>query len=141
MSTQSLVRLPTYRMSHHHDIHTDTSQAYQLNPTADYHQMHPLQVMHDHPDFMTDLSSHLYSVWSHSISWTYGSSPLAACTRLHASLVGLWSLLSFNLITSTDHLTYVPVLMQHDHLTLWSDMHDTLSITSPKPAPIIRAEM
>ena len=59
VSTQSLVGLLTYRMSHCHDIHLDTSQAYQLNPMADHHQMHPLQVMHDHPDFMTDLRSGL----------------------------------------------------------------------------------
>src|SRR5882724_4938643 len=57
MSTQSLVRLLTYRMSHCHDIHLGTSQAYQPNPTADHHQMHPLWVMYHHPDFMTDLSS------------------------------------------------------------------------------------
>src|SRR5882724_8954365 len=81
------------------------------------------------------------SVWSHSISWTYGSSPLAAHTHLHASLVGLCSLSSFDLSTSTGHLTYVPVPMRHDHSTLQSDMHDTLGITSPEPAPIIRAEM
>ena len=57
VSTQSLVRLPMYRMSHHHNIHPDASQAYWPNPMADYHRIHPLQVMHDHPDFMTDLGS------------------------------------------------------------------------------------
>src|SRR5882724_1275933 len=81
------------------------------------------------------------SVWSHSISWTCGSSPLAACTHSHASLVGLWSLSSSDLITSTGHLTYIPVPMRHDHSTLWSDTHDTSRITSPEPAPIVRAEM
>jgi len=59
VSTQSLVRLLMYKMSHHHDIHLGTSQAYWPNPMADHHWMHPLQVMHDHLDFMTDLSSHL----------------------------------------------------------------------------------
>src|SRR5882724_6965368 len=59
MSTQSLVGLLTYRTSHSHDIHLVTSQAYQPNPTADHHRMHSLQVMHDHLDFMTDLSSNL----------------------------------------------------------------------------------
>src|SRR5882724_6148246 len=59
MCPQSLVGLPMYRMSHHHDIYPDTSQDYQLNPMADHHRMHPLQVMHNHPDFMTDLGSRL----------------------------------------------------------------------------------
>ena len=59
MCPQSLVGLPMYRMSHGHDIHLDTSQDYQPNPMADHHRMHPLQVMHNHPDFMTDLGSHL----------------------------------------------------------------------------------
>src|SRR5882724_506320 len=52
---------------------------------------------------------HDNSVQSHSISWTYGSSPLAAHTHLHASSVGLWSLLLSDLITSTGHLTYILV--------------------------------
>ena len=52
MSTQSLVGLLTYRMSHGHDIHLETSQVYRPNPTADHHQIHPLQVMHNHPDFI-----------------------------------------------------------------------------------------
>src|SRR5882724_155101 len=81
------------------------------------------------------------SVRSYSIGWTYGSSPLAAQTHLHASSVGLWSLSSSNLVTSTGHPTYIPVPMRHDHLTLQSDMHDTLRIASPEPAPIVRAEM
>src|SRR5882724_7411842 len=76
-------------------------------------------------------------VQSHSIGWTYGSSELTACTCLHAPSVRLWSLSSSDLITSIGHLTYVQVPMQHDHLTLWSDMHNTLRITSPEPAPII----
>src|SRR5882724_6307726 len=59
MCPQSLVGLPMYRMSHGHDIHLDTSQDYWPNPMADHHWMHPLQVMHNHPDFMTDLGSHL----------------------------------------------------------------------------------
>src|SRR5882724_11813599 len=63
VSTQSLVGLPTYRMSHCHDIHLDTSQACQLNPMADHHQMHPLKVMHNHPDFMADLGSCLCTQW------------------------------------------------------------------------------
>src|SRR5882724_2321538 len=57
VSTQSLVRLLTCRTSHHHNIHLGTSQAYSPNPMADHHWMHPLQVMHKHPDFMTDLGS------------------------------------------------------------------------------------
>src|SRR5882724_8820207 len=57
VSTQSLVGLQTYRTSHGHDIHLDTSQDYQPNPMADHYWMHPLQVMHNHPDFMTDLGS------------------------------------------------------------------------------------
>ena len=57
MSTQSLVGLLMYRMSHGHDIHLDTSQDYWPNPMADHHRMCPLQVMHNHPDFMTDLGS------------------------------------------------------------------------------------
>src|SRR5882724_7835801 len=67
MSTQSLVGLPTYRTSHSHNIHLDTSQAYWLNPMADHHQMHPLKIMHDHPDFMTDLGSHLCTRWPTSV--------------------------------------------------------------------------
>ena len=59
VSTQSLVGLPMYRTSHGHDIHLDTSQDYRPNPMADHHRMHPLQVMHNHPDFMTDLGSRL----------------------------------------------------------------------------------
>src|SRR5882724_9220765 len=76
-------------------------------------------------------------VQSHSIGWTYGSSPLVANTRSHASSVGLWSLSLSDLVTSTGHPTYIPVPTQHDHSTLWSDMHDTSRITSPEPAPII----
>jgi len=57
VTTQSLAGLLMYRTSHHNDIHLDTSQAYWLNPTAGHHRMHLLQVMHDHPDFMTDLGS------------------------------------------------------------------------------------
>src|SRR5882724_4650790 len=53
MSTQSLVGLPIYRMSNGHDIHLDTSQDYWLNPMADHHQMHPLQV-HAQPPGLYD---------------------------------------------------------------------------------------
>ena len=59
VSTQSIVGLLMYRMSHSHDIHLDTSQDYRPNPTADHHRMHPLQVMHNHPDFITDFGSRL----------------------------------------------------------------------------------
>src|SRR5882724_11328369 len=81
------------------------------------------------------------SVRSYSIGWTYGSSPLAAQTCAHTSSVGLWSLSSSDLVTSTGHPTYVLVPTRHDHLTLQSDMHNTLRSTSPKPAPIVQAEM
>src|SRR5882724_2757268 len=67
VSTQSLVGLPMYRMSNSHDIHLDTSQDYQSNPTADNHRMHPLQVIHNHPDFMTDLGSCLCTRWPTSV--------------------------------------------------------------------------
>src|SRR5882724_1632756 len=67
VSTQSLVGLPTYRISHGHDIHLDTSQDYWPSPMADHHRMHPLQVMHNHPNFMTDLSSHLCTQWPSSV--------------------------------------------------------------------------
>src|SRR5882724_6001083 len=77
VSTQSLVGLPMYRMSHHHDIHPDTSQVYRPNPTADHHQMHRLQVMHNHPDFMTDLSSCLCTLWPTSV-------------LVHVSLMDRW---------------------------------------------------
>ena len=44
-----------------------------------------------------------------SIGWIYGSSPFTTCTRSHVSSVGLWFLLSSDLITSTGHLTYILV--------------------------------
>src|SRR5882724_12621484 len=64
MSSDGLVHpqkiIQVYLMClHSHDIHLDTSKDYQLNHMADHHRMHPLQVMHNHPDFMTDLGSHL----------------------------------------------------------------------------------
>src|SRR5882724_10538752 len=67
------------------------------------------------------------------LHWTYGSSPLTAHTCLYASFVGLQSL-SSNLAISIGHPMYILVPMQHDHSTLWPDMHDTLRITSPKPS-------
>src|SRR5882724_4827039 len=93
------------------------------------------------PQYLFMSHSWTDSVWSHSIGWTYGSSPLAAQTRLHTSSVGLWSLSSSDLVTSTGHPTYILVPTRHDHLTLQSDMHNTLRIASPEPAPIVRAEM
>src|SRR5882724_7747035 len=93
------------------------------------------------PQYLYASHSWTDSVRSHNIGWTYGSSPLAAQTHSHASSVGFRSLSSSDLVTSTGHLTYVPVPMRHDHSTLQSDMHDTLRITSPKPAPIVQAEM
>ena len=100
VSKQSLVRLPTYRMSHHHDIHLDTSQVYWPNPTADHHQMHPLQIMHDHPEFIRPQQPSVYmmaylSTHTHLTHGQMVFSPIAlaglmaACTCSHASLVGL----------------------------------------------------
>src|SRR5882724_10481962 len=91
VSTQSLVGLLMYRMSHSHDIHLDTSQAYRPNLMADHHQMHPLQVMHDHPDFITDLSSCLCTQQPTSvlIYLTHGqtvSSPIALSGLMDAHL-------------------------------------------------------
>src|SRR5882724_11818080 len=80
-------------------------------------------------------------VQSYSISWTYGSSPLAAHTHSHTSLFGFQSMSSSDLAMSIGHPTSSPVPPSHDHSTLWSDLDDTSRITSPKPAPIVRAEM
>jgi len=98
VSTQSLVGVSTYRMSTVHDIHPGYLQAYQLNPMAPPLDA-PSAIMHKTtPDFMTDLCSCLLhdaylsthmgsamddSVRSHSIGWTYGSSPLSAFTCSH----------------------------------------------------------
>src|SRR5882724_3815593 len=95
---------------------------------------------------MAYLSTHMTHSWtdsvqSHGIGWTYGSSPLAAHTCSHASLVGIQSMSSSNLVISIGHLTYVLVPIQHEHSTLWSNIHDTLRITSPKPDPIVQAKM
>src|SRR5882724_11182332 len=96
MSTQSLVRLPKYKSSHHHNIHLSQAPIFQSK--------------------------------SHSIGWTYGSSPLAACTCLHTSSFGLQCLLLSDLATTIGHPIYSLVPMQHDHSTLWYDMHNTSRI-------------
>src|SRR5882724_6115330 len=102
MSTQSLVRLPKYRLSHCHNIHPSTSYAYRLNPMTDHPWMHsadhawppgpcsrPQQpsvyMMACLPWYSQVSHSWTDSVKSHSISWTHGSSPLAAHTCSHAS--------------------------------------------------------
>src|SRR5882724_10698428 len=55
---QSPLDLPLYRTSHCHKIHLSTSYNHQLNPMADHPWIHPLQIMHDHPDPMVHLGSH-----------------------------------------------------------------------------------
>ena len=57
------------------------------------------------------------SVRFHCTVWTHSSSPLAAHTCLHASLVRLQSP-SSDLTMSKGHLEYTLVPMQHGHLTL-----------------------
>jgi len=102
-----------------------------LTPSPGYETIlltlrHTLQVMHDHPDLMTDLGSHLCTQWStlvlvHVSLMTesikscsirdYGSPPLAACTHLHTSSAGLHSMSLSDLTMSIGHLTYslVPI--------------------------------
>jgi len=85
--------------------------------------MHPLQVMHNHLEFIDrpwqpsvymmayqySYASHSWtdSVWSHRIGSTYGSSPLAACTHLH-NILG-WTL--------------VPVITQPCYINRSSNIH------------------
>src|SRR5882724_8279193 len=63
MYTQSPLNLPQYRTSHCHEIHPSTSYYHQLNPMAEYSWIHPLWIMHDHPDPMVHLGSHHCTRW------------------------------------------------------------------------------
>jgi len=72
------------------------------------------------------------SVRFHCTVWTHSSSPLAAHTRLHASLVRLQSP-SSDLTMSKGHPAYNLVPMQHGHLTLWSNMHHDQKIILAEP--------
>jgi len=144
-----------YRMSHSPEHHLDTSQAYQPNPMADtldalcksctttWTLWQTLAAICVHNGLLSACThlTHGHMVSSPiSLAKTYGSSPLAAHTHLH-----------------TSGCTLVPVIIQPHYINRssdihpstyakWSldpvsDMHDTLRITSPEPAPIIWAEM
>ena len=128
MSTQSLVGVSTYRMSHSHDIHLDTSQAYQLNPMAPPLDA-PLQVMHDHLDFMTDLGSHLCTQWPPSV-------------LVHISLMDIWCPVPYHwlnlwqlTISSSYSLacilrwTLVPVIIRPCYINRSSDIHPGTYVT------------
>src|SRR5882724_5204098 len=126
MYAQSPLDLPQHRTSHCHEIHLSTSYDHQLNPMADHPWIHPLQLMHDHPDPMVHLGSHQCtrqptsvcaacltptdnSVRSHCTS-RHSSSSLAHHTHSYPSVVGHQSL-SAKLTTYIGHPTYMYTLV------------------------------
>jgi len=153
MSTQSLVGLPKYRLSQLYDMLQARSYSHLLNPMTDHLQTHSAEHA-QHPDSIADLKASVYmtalwysytsslmtdSVKSHSIGWTYCSSPLAACTHSHASSVRLRPC-HHPTHYSIGHPVYVP-----GHIAptthLWSDMHDTSRITSPEESSYCLSKM